>query len=81
MSYTRSLTVQRSGDFQRKQYQLCKGPNNVQVEKIMFKMEKMFEKIRYYNKTIQQQDDSINQLAKNYEVVKFINNCQQNWQN
>ena len=29
MRYRRSETVQRSGDFQSKQCELCKGPNNI----------------------------------------------------
>ena len=34
--------VQKSGDFQGKKCQLCKGPNNVQVEKILFERENMY---------------------------------------
>ena len=41
MRYGRNKTIQGSGDFRSKECQLCKGPNNVYVQKIMFKIEKM----------------------------------------
>ena len=41
----RCETVQRLGDFQSKQCQLYKDPNNVSVEKTMSKKEKMYVKI------------------------------------
>ena len=39
MSY-RSKTVQSSRDFQNKHHQLCIGPNNAYIEKVIFKREK-----------------------------------------
>ena len=38
----------------------------------MFNREKMYEKTEYQKKTIQQQDDSINQQAKNSKAVKLL---------
>ena len=40
----RSETVQRSEDFQ---CHLCRGQNNVYLEKITFKRDKMYVKIKY----------------------------------